>query len=235
MKIRNKPLRAAILTGVFGAVIGMPVPLAAAPCMPCAPRAGQRNPCAASNPCRAKNPCAAMNPCAAKNPCAAGRVDPAFVTRPIGTEPYKGDPSKGDPVALITEGRDLWNSKAISRNNSMSCSTCHQDGTTMLQPDFAKPYPHFVQMVAEGSGKESITLEEMVQFCMLKPMQTKTFPWDSRELAALTAYTSVLQRRFKPVSNAQNPCAAMNPCSAKNPCSAMKNPCAAKNPCAVRP
>ena len=47
MKIRNKPLRAAILSGVFGTVIGIPVPLAAAPCMPCAPRAEQRNPCAA--------------------------------------------------------------------------------------------------------------------------------------------------------------------------------------------
>jgi len=79
-----------------------------------------------------------MNPCAASNPCAAGdRVDPNTVTRPKGTKPYQGE-----QVALLSEGKALWNSKAISRNNSVSCSSCHQNGTTMLQPDFAKPYPH---------------------------------------------------------------------------------------------
>lgn len=245
MKTKIKPLSAAVISALFGAAIGATMTsTAAAPCMPCAPRAGERNPfntCAAKNPCQTKNPCAAMNPCAtknpyaAKNPCAAGdRVDPKLVTRPNGTEPYQGD-----MLALVTEGRDLWNSKAISRNNSVSCSTCHQDGTTMLQPGFAKPYPHSVQMAKDAAGMESITLEGMVQLCMIKPMQSKPFAWDSRQLAALTAYTSVLQRTFKPVGNTHNPCAAKNPCTAKNPCvvnpcAAMKNPCAVMNPCAAR-
>ncbi|MFZ1711554.1 MAG: hypothetical protein WAT53_00615 [Nitrosomonas sp.] len=165
-----------------------------------------------------------MNPCAASNPCAAGdRVDPNTVTRPKGTKPYQGE-----QVALLSEGKALWNSKAISRNNSVSCSSCHQNGTTMLQPDFAKPYPHFVQMVADNNGMKSITLEEMVQFCMIKPMQSKPFAWDSRQLAALTAYTAMLQKEFKPVGNAVNPCAARNPCAPKNPCS-MRNPCAVRS------
>jgi hypothetical protein len=234
MKIKSKPLRIAIISGVFGAVIGSPIPLAAATCMPCAPRAGKQNPC---SPCAARNPCAAMNPCAASNPCAAGgQINPCSVTRPVGSKPYQGD-----PLALLNEGKALWNNPAISGNNSMSCATCHQDGTMMLQDDFAKPYPHFVQMAADTTGKQSITLEGMVQLCMQKPMQTKTFPWDSRQLAALTAYTSVLQRTFKPVGNAanpcaaKNPCAAMNPCAGMNPCAAMKNPCASMNPCAARP
>lgn len=221
MKFQNKPLRAVIVSGLFGAVIGMPVALTAAPCMPCAPRAGKRNPC---SPCAAKNPCAAMNPCAAANPCAAGgRIDAKLITRPTGTRPYQGD-----RLALLTEGRALWNSKEISGTRSISCATCHKDGTAMLQPSFAKPYPHFVQMAADVAGKESLTLEEMVQLCMVKPMQGKPFAWDSRQLAALTAYSAVLQQTFKPADNAHNPCAAKNPCAAVNPC-------ASRNPCAARP
>ncbi len=224
MKTKIQPFRATVISALFGAVIGLPLTLngcAMATCKPCAARAGKRNPC---KPCAARNPCAAMNPCAASNPCAAGdRVNPKAVTRPEGTKPYQGD-----RAALINEGKALWNSKEISRNNSMSCSSCHQDGTAMLQPDFAKPYPHFVQMVTDNNGMKSIALEEMVQFCMIKPMQSKPFAWDSRQLAALTAYTAVLQKEFKPVGNAVNPCAARNPCAPKNPCS-MKNPCAVRS------
>ncbi|MDT8364013.1 MAG: cytochrome c peroxidase [Nitrosomonas sp.] len=213
MKFKNKPLSAAIISGLFGAAVaGLPASLIAAPCMPCAPRAGKHNPC---------NPCAAKNPCAARNPCAAGgRIDPRLITRPEGTRPYQGD-----RLALLTEGKALWNNKKISDSRSVSCATCHKSGTTMLQPSFAKPYPHFVQMAADVAGMESITLEEMVQLCMVKPMQTKPFSWDSRQLAALTAYTAVLQQTFEPVDNAANPCAAVNPAV---------NPCASRNPCAVK-
>jgi len=163
---------------------------------PCAPKAtvqpqqGTKNPCAAKNPCVAKHPCAAKNPCAAMNPCAAGdRVDPGRVTRPSGTRPYQGN-----QATLLDEGKALWNSKAISGNHSIACSSCHQDGTEMLQPAFAKPYPHLVQMVADDNGMKSISLEGMVQYCMIKPMQSKPFTWDSRQLAALTAYTAELQK-----------------------------------------
>jgi cytochrome c len=96
----------------------------------------------------------------------------------------------------------------------------------MLNNDFAKPYPHYVQMAKEVAGMDSITLEGMVQLCMIRPMQSKPFAWDSRQLAALTAYTGVLQKKFIPVGAAvSNPCAARNPCASKNPCG-MRNPCA---------
>jgi len=221
---KNQPMKVNVISALFGAVIALPLTMngcAMATCKPCAPRAGKRNPC---NPCAASNPCAAVNPCAAMNPCAAGdRVDPGRVTRPGGTRPYQGN-----QAALLDEGEALWNSKAISGNNSIACSSCHQDGTEMFQPDFAKPYPHLVQMVADDNGMKSITLEGMLQYCMIKPMQSKPFAWDSRQLAALTAYTAVLQKKFKPVGNAVNPCAARNPCAPKNPCS-MRNPCAVRS------
>lgn len=177
--------------------------------------AADMNPCAAHNPCAMKsNPCVASNPCATKS----GRIDPAAVKRPAGTHLAKG---KHDE--LVKEGEVLWNDTKLS-SNGMSCNTCHQNHNT-FSANFAKPYPHKVDMVKERAGiKGEVHLDEMVQFCMLAPMASKPFPWDSRELAALTAYTAEVQKTFKPSGSVKKPA---------NPCGAMKNPCAMKgNPCA---
>jgi hypothetical protein len=73
-------------------------------------------------------------------------------------------------------------------------------------------------MVKQQSGASEVSAAEMVQFCMLQPMQAETFDWndkqEARKLAALAAYVEQVQKGWKP-----NPCAA-NPCAA-NPC----NPC----------
>jgi hypothetical protein len=193
-----------------------------------------KNPCAVKNPCAAKNPCAGRNPCAA-NPCAGrAQIDPKLITRPRGTEL-----ASGGRRSLVKEGRRLWNDNTIS-TNGMACSSCHKGGTELFQPTFAKPYPHKVAMPAAMAGKNTIALDEMVQICMVVPMAAKPLPWQSRELAALTAYTGEVQKQYvaylkkNPCAAkvAANPCAA-NPCAAKNPCAA--NPCAAKNPCAANP
>lgn len=162
-----------------------------------------------------------MNPCAANNPCAAksDRIDPAAVTRPSGMRLANG---KHDN--LVKEGEVLWNDTKLS-SNGMSCNTCHQSHNT-FSANFAKPYPHKVSMVKARAGISKVHLDEMVQFCMLAPMASKPFPWDSRELAALTAYTAEMQKTYKPSGSTKKP---------KNPCGAMKNPCAMKgNPCAMR-
>jgi len=209
-----------------------PAPAAADnPCNPCAMKSG--NPCAARsmNPCAAKkaNPCAVKhmnpcNPCGAKgmnpcNPCgASGSIDPAKFTRPAGVR------VGGDKARLLVEGEKLWNDNSLSENGA-ACSTCHMNNAGFL-PSFAKPYPHEVAMVKNMSGKAQVDAAEMVQFCMIQPMQADPLPWGSARLAALTAYVEHLQQSFQP-----NPCAmkSPNPC---NPC-AMKsaNPCAMKNPC----
>lgn len=219
-------------------------PCAANPCAaknPCA----VRNPCAGRNPCAA-NPCAAKNPCAGRNPCGANpcagraQIDPKLITRPRGTKL-----ASGDRRSLMKEGRRLWNDNTIS-TNGMACSSCHKGGTELFQPTFAEPYPHKVAMPAAMAGRNTIALDEMVQICMVVPMAAKPLPWQSRELAALTAYTGEVQKQYvaylkknpcagKVAANpcAANPCAAKNPCAGRNPCAA--NPCAAKNPCAANP
>ena len=197
-------------------------PCATKPANPCA-----KNPCA-KNPCakKAANPCAKpANPCAKPaNPCAGKpEIDAAAIRRPAGYKPAKGDAALGEK---------LWNDTKLS-SNGMSCNTCHQQHAA-FEASFAKPYPHTVAMAKDKAGVKSIHLDEMIQACLVMPMATKPLAWDSKELAALTAYTLSQQKTFKPgAKRAANPC-AKNPC-AKNPCAMKKaaNPCA-KNPCATK-
>ncbi|MBI3285631.1 MAG: cytochrome C peroxidase [Burkholderiales bacterium] len=165
--------------------------------------AGASSAFAGGNPC---NPCAPKNPCAASN-----RIDAKLVTRPAGSKLFAGKPED-----LRREGEMLWNSKSLS-SNGLACATCHQSNAA-FNASFAKPYPHLVGMVKERSGMKKIALDEMVQFCMLAPMASKPLAWDARELAALTAYASEVQKHFKPEPGStaapKNPCAPANPCAA---------------------
>lgn len=187
---------------------------------PCAPKAA--NPCApkAANPCAPK----AANPCAAKG-ASAPDIDPKRVVRPKGTKLLQGNKAE-----LVKLGKTLFSDAKLS-TNGVSCQSCHANNENFA-PGFAKAYPHPVDMAKERGGLSKINLDEMIQFCLIVPMEAKTLPWNSKELAALAAYTGELQNEFR-----KNPPAAgaksANPCAAKNPC-APRNPCAAKNPCAPK-
>ena len=107
--------------------------------------------------------------------------------RPAG---YK--PKAGDPVA----GEKLFIDKKLS-TNGMSCATCHANNASFSE-GFAKPYPHKVAMANGDLGIKTIHLDEMIQACMVMPMQAKPLPWNSKELADLTAYVAQVQKTFKP-------------------------------------
>ncbi|PHM20473.1 MAG: hypothetical protein CK604_05985 [Curvibacter sp. PD_MW3] len=111
----------------------------------------------------------------------------ASITRPAGYKPQAGDAALGEK---------LFNDTKLS-TNGMSCASCHANHGA-FQASFAKPYPHTVAMAKEQLGRKTVHLDEMVQGCMVMPMAAKPLPWDSKELAALTAYTASLQKTFKP-------------------------------------
>jgi Di-haem cytochrome c peroxidase len=186
---------------------------AANPCNPCA--ANVSNPCAAKNPCAARNPCAAQNPC---NPCAAamGKIDGSKI-RQGDNKLSSGGYSKAELVAM---GEKLWNDKSLSKAGTTSCSTCHVNKYAMMNKTFADPYPHTVAMAKERAGLDKVNAAEMVQLCMVIPMQNEPLDWNSVELAALSEYVTSIQSGYA----GMNPCMGMNPC---NPCKGM-NPC---NPC----
>jgi len=261
-QFKLKPVHLAVATALVGVgAISAPIMatetstftaerIVVASCNPCA--AKKCNPCAAKcNPCAAKkcNPCAAKcNPCAAKcNPCAAKKkkCNPCGGCNPCAAK--KCNPCGGcNPCAAAKCGAcnpcaaSNVNPCAVKRNpcHGLACATCHVGGQAAFLPTFAKAYPHPVAM-ATAVGIKEMTAEEMVQFCLVQPMASKPLAWDSKELAALTAYTLEVQKSYNPcAATGCNPCAAKcNPCAAKcNPCAAKKcNPCAAKcNPCGAK-
>lgn len=56
-----------------------------------------------------------------------------------------------------------------------------------------------IAMVQAQIGVESLVdVEQIVQFCMMSPMQAKPLAWDSKELAALSAFVVDFQKGYKP-------------------------------------
>ena len=51
-------------------------------------------------------------------------------------------------------------------------------------------------MAKDRAGMDEVTAAEMVQLCMVVPMQAEPLPWDSDELKALVAYVKDEQQRF---------------------------------------
>lgn len=171
-----------------------------------------------SNPCHA----VARNPCAVRK-----KIDKNLLTRPAGTQLMVRKRQ-----TLIKEGQRLWHDKSLG-TNGLSCDSCHHNHAA-FRASFAKPYPHYVTMPDQQAGMKKIHLDEMIQFCMISSLAAKPLPWNSRKLAALTAYTETVQKSFKP-SAPMNNIKGNNPCypnamgKIRNPCQPkMANPCASK-------
>ena len=121
-------------------------------------------------------------------PTAFAAGDPgAQITRPAEYKPMPGDAALGEK---------LFGDTKLS-TNGMSCASCHANHGA-FQGSFAKPYPHTVAMANEQLGRKTVHLDEMIQGCMVMPMAATPLPWDSKELAGLTAYLLTVQKTFKP-------------------------------------
>jgi len=130
---------------------------------------------------------------AAFNATAAG-IPAEKVTRPEGSEPFQGDRAE-----LVTKGAVLWDDKSLSNNGKKACSSCHKGATKMFKDSFKADYPHAVKMPKKKSKLAEVDAEQMVQFCMLAAMKNDdVLPWDSEELAALTAFSvDVVQKNYR--------------------------------------
>ncbi len=148
-----------------------------------------------------KNPCS-QNPCMAKNPCATKNI-------PIRKNPIK------DSARLKEMGEKLWGSTSLG-TSGLSCSTCHPDGAGLKK----EPFPKHVKMTGD-----IVTMDQMINFCMLNPMKGKPLKWNSQEMTALAAHITANSR--------EEALAPMNPCEMKNPCGS-ENPCGSKNPCGMK-
>ena len=126
------------------------------------------------------------NPCAVKNPCASKNI-------PIRKNPIK------DSARLKEMGEKLWGATALG-TSGMACGTCHPNGTGLKK----EPFPKYVNMTGD-----IVTMDQMINFCMMNPMKGKPLEWNSQEMTALAAYIT---------ANSKESAAPMNPCAMKNPC-----------------
>jgi len=175
-----------------------------------------KNPCAA-NPCSMKNPCSMrVNPCSmGANPCSMGAnpcsmgANPCSMKNPCassGLIPLRHRAIKGKKQLKKMAVR-LWNDTSLG-TSGLSCNTCHPKGKGLKK----KAYPRYIEM-----PKDIVTLDQMINYCVLNPMKGKALKWNSQKMTALAAYVTARAKGGKP---------AMNPCSMKgNPCSMKKNPC----------
>ncbi len=144
---------------------------------------GKKNPC---NPCGKgmKNPC---NPCGKKNVC-----NPCNPCAKM-SKSYS---------ALVKKGKKLWKDPKLGKSG-MSCMSCHADHEA-LNLDKVGTFPHYVAM-----PDKVVTLDQMINFCMITPMETDPLPWDSIKMTALASYYQEYIKSYKGAKNACNPC---NPC-----------------------
>jgi len=158
---------------------------AANPCNPCANpcAAKQMNPCAnpcnpcGMNPCSAANPCAA-NPCAGANPCSAD----------AGPTPIR-KPAFNSFQEAADLGKKMWNDESLG-TSGLSCLSCHAD-YEMLNLDRNQNFPHFVKMT-----NDVVTLDQMINYCMINPMKGKQFEKNSKELTAMAAYFRAYRMQY---------------------------------------
>jgi len=171
---------------------------AANPCNPCANpcAAKQMNPCAnpCANPCSMKksaNPCnpCGMNPCSAANPCAA---NPCAGANPCSTDagpmPIR-KPAFNSFQEAADLGKKMWNDESLG-TSGLACLSCHAD-YEMLNMDRNQNFPHFVKMT-----NDVVTLDQMINYCMINPMKGKQFEKNSKELTAMAAYFRAYRMQY---------------------------------------
>ncbi len=162
------------------------------PCNPCA--AKQSNPCnpcgmkKSTNPCSGSNPCG-MNPCSAPNPCAMKSANPCNPCSASGgntpTRPHAFDNFQ----QAADLGRKMWSDESLG-TAGVSCQSCHAD-YELLNLEKRQNFPHFVGMVGDV-----VTLDQMINYCMINPMKGKQFEKNSKELTAMAAYFRAYRMQY---------------------------------------
>ncbi len=101
------------------------------------------------------------------------------------------DDDLANPGSLwVQEGEDLWRRAAGAAGTS--CATCHRDAAASMRGVAAR-YPAF-----DAAAGRVLNLEQRINRCRADRQGAAPFPYESRELLALTAYVG-FQSRGLPV------------------------------------
>jgi len=87
-------------------------------------------------------------------------------------------------MTLVTEGRELWVSADLG-TNGVACAQCHPNAAD-THPE---TYPKFQQQLGRV-----IALRDMINWCLMNPLEGAPLELDSREMIAIEAYVTYERR-----------------------------------------
>lgn len=87
-------------------------------------------------------------------------------------------------MQFVAKGDALWHDSSLG-TNGLACGNCHPDGSASN--------PHTFPKFQSNLGKVG-TLREMINWCILVPLQGKMLPLDSDEMVAMEAYSNYTHR-----------------------------------------
>jgi thiosulfate dehydrogenase len=87
-------------------------------------------------------------------------------------------------MSVVEKGRALWTSGDLG-TNGVACAQCHPNGAN-THPE---TYPKFQQQL----GKV-VALREMINWCLINPLEGAPLELDSAEMTAIEAYLAYERR-----------------------------------------
>ena len=87
-------------------------------------------------------------------------------------------------MQAVAKGDGLWHNPGLG-TNGLACGNCHPDGSASN--------PHTFPKFQTNLGKVG-TLREMINWCIMVPMQGKALALDSEDMIAMEAYSTYTHR-----------------------------------------
>lgn len=99
-------------------------------------------------------------------------------------------------LAAVKTGYELWHSPKLG-TNGLACANCH--------PDASASNPHTWPKYQTDLGKVG-TLRDMINWCIMVPLQGKAIDVNSDDMIAMEAYATYMHRGIKlaPAKDEQN-------------------------------
>ena len=94
---------------------------------------------------------------------------------------------RNEYMSVVKKGRELWVSPELG-TNGVACAQCHPNAAN-THPE---TYPKFQQQLGRV-----IALRDMINWCILNPLEGKTLKLDDPRMIALEAYIAYERRGVK--------------------------------------
>jgi len=95
---------------------------------------------------------------------------------------------QADPKAELKmaadRGKALWNDTSLGTNGK-SCAACHTEPAKLA--GVTHTFPKYQPM-----AKKVITIDQMINMCIVNPMKGKALAWDDQRLADIAAYMATM-------------------------------------------